>query len=171
MMFDNNPGSLVSYEPYLMYDDVLRQRTPEFCNYACQSDFARFYQLVARGGAPTDALRIAFLALPDAIRNALSGRIWVDSHYPATDDPQWGEHHAFDNMNVFCRVLNAYVRASYGDLSTEQRTAVHFHVYDLARRLPGAEVVNFDSPNWGAEHAQEHVLRLIDAMMRVQFGV
>jgi N-acetylglutamate synthase/N-acetylornithine aminotransferase len=71
-------------------------------------------------------------------------------------------------MQILGRALKQYVRESFDTLSVDQRNAVYDHVYDLAHREPGAENVNFDSPQWGEEHAREHILRFIDALMRQQ---
>jgi hypothetical protein len=136
-----------------------------FYGYASESPLAQLYQLIA-GNASLENVQSAFSQLPDCLKNALFGCVWVEAGSPNVGDPQWAEHHAFDDMQILGRALKRYVRESFEALSVDQRNAVYHHVYDLARREPGAENVNFDSPAWGEEHAGEHILRLIDAMMR-----
>jgi hypothetical protein len=143
-----------------------------FYSYAGESSLAQFYQLVGSQPTPSDVQRVpenmqsAFSQLPEAMRNAIFGCVWVEAGSPQTGDSQWGGTHAFDDMRIFCRALHRYVRDLYNSLNVGQRNAVFGHVYDLARREPGAESFNFDIHNWGELNARVHILRLIDAMMR-----
>lgn len=146
---------------------AIRETIRVFFNYECQSSFASFYQLAAKG-APLEAVRELFSELPSDIKNAIFGKVWKEAGCPNTDDPQWGEHHAFDHQGVFYGALRRYVRETFDALSEDQRNEVYRHVYDLARREPGAESINFDFPQWGELHARDHILRLIDALMRLQ---
>ena len=132
-----------------------------FFNYTCQSPFAQLYQLAAGGGSP-EAVRESFSGLPDNIKNAIYGTVWVEAGRPNTSDPQWGEHHTFDAMPIFYGALKRYVRESFGGLSSDQKNAVYGHVSHLARG-EGSDVVSV--PGWGRRHAFDNILRLIDAMM------
>jgi hypothetical protein len=166
-----NPQLMLSLEVFLDEQVIKNHITfletmRTFYNYVCESSLARVYQLVAGNASPEDVQR-AFTQLPETVRNALFGWIWMEAGSPNVGDPQWGENHAFDDMQILGRALKRYVRERFDNLSDE-RNAIYGHVYDLARREPGAENINFDSPQWGEEHAREHILRLIDAMMRLQ---
>jgi hypothetical protein len=134
-----------------------------FFGYACQSPFARFYQLVAEGG-PLEAVKQSFSELPDTLKNSIYGNIWLVADRPDYDDPQWGNHHAFDSMRVFKLALKWVVRDRFEALTAKQKNAVYDHVCHLARSERGAETVDFNVPEWGELHAQDNILRLIDAM-------
>jgi hypothetical protein len=168
-----NPQLVISLDKfldsplYLGNNIAFRETMHTFFTYSCESSLAQVFQLVA--GNPTlEAVSGAFSQLPDSIKHAIWGCVWEEADGHRSRDPHWGEHHAFDNMPIFCRALKRYVRNSFAALNKDQKNAVYGHVYNLARSEPGAENINFGSPRWGEEHALEHLLRLIDAMIRLQ---
>jgi Leucine-rich repeat (LRR) protein len=162
----DNPRLLVSYKDLSVGNNREFLNTfNEFFNYACQSPLARVYQLAA-GAASPEAVREAFLALPDGIKNAIYWTLWMEAGSPA-GDPQWGGTHTFEDMGIFKGALKRYVRERFEQLSDAQKNAVYGHVYHLARRERGAEGVDFSAPNWGEMHAFDNVLRLIDAMIEL----
>ena len=77
-----------------------------------------------------------------------------------SDDCQWGEHHAFDDMNVFCRAIRKAVSIKFDRLSVDDKNKVFGEIERLAK--PETEEVN-----WGKNHAFDNVLLLIDAMNNV----
>lgn len=132
----------------------------EFYHYRCKSAFAGFYRLAAATGSPED-VREAFDRLDSSLKNAIYGMVWVEAGCPNTGDPQWGEHHAFDDMQIFYGALKRHVKESFEALSQEEKNAVYYHVYHLAK----SEGLDVDSvPAWGEIHALDNILRLIDAM-------
>jgi hypothetical protein len=163
----NNP-ILLSYTglPYGDNIDFLNVMHA-FFNNGCESPFARVYRLAA-GGATPEAVREAFLQLPDAIKNTVFGKVWVEADCPPTDDPRWGETHAFEDISRFYGALKRYVKEGFEALSDGQKNTVYGHVYNLARNAQGSEAIDFSDPEWGRTHAFDNILRLIDAMARLQ---
>ncbi|MBS0650293.1 MAG: hypothetical protein JSR93_03930 [Verrucomicrobia bacterium] len=51
-------------------------------------------------------------------RNGIAGKVWARSGSPQTNDPQWGEHHAKDNVRVLLNSLSE----SLGDLTPRHET-------------------------------------------------
>jgi hypothetical protein len=139
-----------------------REMMQEFYHYECASPFAGLYQLAARGG-PSAAVQTSFSRLPIAIKNALYGKVWEEAGGPI-GDPQWGEHHTFDDMLRFQRALKKHVTESFERLSPDQKNGVYGHVYHLAQRQ--GVPVDPNVHNWGEVHAFDNILRLIDAMLQ-----
>lgn len=155
---------LISWNPLPLFQTgaAFQEEMRAFFNYPCRSPFARFYQLAA-GGSSTETLREAFSGLPIFIKNGIFGMVWEEAGRPEGDS-QWGEHHAFDDMQIFKRVLNKCVKETFTWLSTAEKNAVYGHVYHLARSENGADNLDFNVYNWGEIHAFDNILRLIDAM-------
>jgi Leucine-rich repeat (LRR) protein len=137
----------------------------EFFNYTCISPLAALYQLTA-GDRPLDAVQEAFSRLPPTIKESLYGKVWEEAGGPHTDDPNWGEHHTFEDMPRFQRALKKHVTESFARLSPNQKNGVYGHVYHLAQRQ-GVDV-DPNVHNWGEVHAFDNILRLIDAMGLLQ---
>jgi Leucine-rich repeat (LRR) protein len=135
----------------------------DFFNYTCISSLAVLYQLAA-GDRPLEDVQTAFSRLPPATKEALFGKVWEEAGSPRTDDPNWGEHHTFDDMPCFQRALKRYVSESFERLGPDQRNGVYGHVYHLAQsqRVP----IDPNVHNWREVHAFDNILRLIDAMER-----
>lgn len=169
LSISGNPRFMIAYDdlpPPPQNHIAFRETTREFFSYGCRSPFAQLYQLAARG-ASAETVRESFAALPNVIKNAIYGKIWLEAGCPDADDPKWGEHHAFDDMQVFYGALRRDVRDRFEALSPGQKNTVYDHVYHLARES-GTEAVDFDAYNWGELHAKDNILRLIDAMMLLQ---
>jgi Leucine-rich repeat (LRR) protein len=178
LMFGQNPELMISLEPFL--DGTLpqnrlaiRETIRTFFNYAPESPLAQLYQLSARspltaGTTTPVAVQRAFAQLPQLMRNAIFGCIWEEAGRPNTRDPQWGEHHVFDDMQIFCRALKRYVRATFENLEDSQRHNIYGQVYALALTEPPgtAGAPNFNVPNWSERRVRQHILLLIDLMSR-----
>ena len=136
----------------------------DFFNYECQSSFAGFYQFAA-GNSSAEAVRESFSGLSDSIKNALFQCVWRETGTSATFDRQWGESHAFDDMQIFYRALEKFVLRSFQGLTRDEKNVVYGHVCQLAQRETQTKAVDFSDPGWGKDHAFDNVLRLIDAMM------
>jgi hypothetical protein len=77
-----------------------------------------------------------------------------------SNDPIWGEHHVFDDMNIFYRAVRKAVRVKFEKMSLEEKNAVCGEVYRIAN--PETD------PQWGQHHAFDNELRLVDAMDKVE---
>jgi hypothetical protein len=111
VLFWGNPRLLVIWKDFQRYEHGLSQleSVRSFFNYACQSSLAKLYQRTA-GEDSLDAIRAAFHRLPDTVKNALYRGVWREAGEPITEDAQWGEHHTFDDRQIFNAALKEYVR-------------------------------------------------------------
>jgi Leucine-rich repeat (LRR) protein len=177
LMLQNNPQLMIHLVDTIIPDfDQINfvQTMRTFFSYAPESLLAGLYQLAAGTpltvGCPTPvAVQRAFAQLPETMRNAIFRCVWEEAGRPNTRDPRWGEYHAFDFMLIFCRALKRYVKTTLANLSNAQKNDIYWQVYRLALAEPGAEAVNFNDSNLlGEWQAREHILLLIDLMMRLQ---
>jgi hypothetical protein len=141
----------------------IRESMQQFFSYPCRSDIARFYQRVA-GSCSLESVQESFYRLSERVRNDIYERVWVEAGRPNTDDPQWGEHHTFDNMEIFKAALKRFVIEKYVGLNNGQRRAVHTDIADVG--LSSNEVMSDLGRRqlWGSNHAWGNIPRLIDAL-------
>jgi Leucine-rich repeat (LRR) protein len=165
LIFHGNHGLLHVYGNLDdFYTLTLLKEIDTFFDYACRSPWAQFYQF-AGDNFSREALQEAFLQLPDPLKNALYEKVWEVAGCPETSDPrQWGSTHAFDEMQIFYKALKKHMKDSFEALDDTRKNAVYFHVHKLASSDSVPAGTDFNSPNWGKEHALTHVPRLIDAM-------
>jgi hypothetical protein len=164
----DNPCLLLCLEDFPMWKNNIacRKIMDEFFNYTCRSPFAAFYKLAA-GGSSLEAMERSFSGLPGTIKNAVFRSVCAEAGCPDTNDLQWGEHHAFDDIPRFNGALKRVVRDSFDALSRDQKNALFCHVHGLACNERGAEVIDCNVPNREELHAFDNILRLIDAMDRL----
>ncbi len=80
---------------------------------------------------------------------------------PNTSDPQWGEYHVFEDMNIFISAAKKAVELKYQRLNDNQKQIVNENIYDLGGWRVRANYI--DDP-WVQLHATNHLPRLADAM-------
>jgi len=147
-----------------------------FSRYVGKSELAVFYQAFSEGR----------IAMPDVAkhvnnlkeRNLLYEMVYMEARAAAEQegrtfethgDHQWGEHHVADDKVLFCRALKRAVQEKFARLSPENRCAVHGEIYRIAREDEGLgpDTPAWDDLNWGENHREDNVLRLIDAMQEL----
>jgi Leucine-rich repeat (LRR) protein len=114
LRLSGNPQLLYFHQDLPNQNNIGCLRTIDaFFSYACTSPLAQVYQLVA-GNASPQAVSGPFSQVPVNIRNAIFRTVWEEAGRQ-NGDPQWGEHHAWDNMQVFGSALKRYVSESFGN--------------------------------------------------------
>jgi hypothetical protein len=127
-----------------------------FFGYACESPLAQFYQSVARNPG-RQVVQRALSQLPFYLQLEILKSAWVEEGRP--------DHHPLDDMAGFCRALKKYATQRFCTLNEEQRTQFHGHLYALALHEPGPEPLVL-----ATLRAEDNILRLIDALVRLQQG-
>ncbi|MBS0603670.1 MAG: leucine-rich repeat domain-containing protein [Verrucomicrobia bacterium] len=138
----------------------LINRNTEFSNYKCESTLSHFVQFIAQGNSEFERVQEKFAELPAEDKNLIYEMVYEESE-SESEDPQWGERHAFDDRAVFYHALRSALSTKFDRLSLEEKTRVYEHVDELAGRP------ETDDPKWGEHHAFDNVLRLVDAMNRI----
>jgi len=144
-----------------------------FSRYVCRSQLAMFYQAVSAGKLPIADIVEHMKHLKD--RNLIYERVYLEDEavsrvgeveFIGREDPQWGEHHVCDDMHLFYRALKGAILTKFNRLSAEQRDAVYGRIYAIAREDAGlaADAPAWEDPNWGENHRDDNILRVIDAM-------
>ncbi len=134
----------------------------EFTNYECNSNFSTLVKLNALKAENIEAIKTSFSLLKREDQCLIFEMIYLESGI-ASEDANWGEHHAFDDMHLFRKALRRAISDKFDRLSQEDKNRVYGEIYLLAGK-PGT-----DDTQWGENHAFEHVLRLIDAMEKAGF--
>jgi Leucine-rich repeat (LRR) protein len=177
---NNIPNSLAGLPPQLwlplnnnpllfIYDKIIH--TPnnilelvaqccEFKEYKCLSSFSNLCQLMVQKSDNHQMIKEAFGNLKKNDQNLIFEMVYKVSGV-CSDDPIWGEHHVFDDMNIFYYAVKKAIAAKFDRLSLKKQDAVYGEIYQLAQ--PKTE-----DPIWGERHAFDNVLRLIDAMDRIE---
>jgi hypothetical protein len=190
LYLDGNPDLMVCYEDLPEYVDrrFMRERvnhsflffsmSSQFFSCVSESPFTRCYQLAA-DGAPSEVVKSSFSKVPDPIKKEVFEWVWRESGHPNPPDVLWGEQHAFDSMQIFCRALKKYVKESFQGMSLEKQSAVYRNFFSLCgspegyfRDGPHGLVWEQNDPvKWGRANVHRSFLGLIDAMMRVAGGL
>lgn len=136
-----------------------------FTHLAQSQSVAELVNLIVQfdGRGSPDEMRRALYDFPPPIRNDIFWRVWRGAGSPE-GDPNWGENHVFDDMQIFGRAF----QESVDSLSLGQKFAVYAFIYNLARSRTGLRLANFQP--WGCSQAQDNILRLIDAMEMMRQG-
>jgi Leucine-rich repeat (LRR) protein len=176
---NNIPNSLASFPPQLwlplnynpllfIYDKIIHTpnnilelvaQCSEFKEYKCLSSFSNLCQLMVQKSDNHQMIKEAFGNLKKNDQNLIFEMVYKVSGV-CSDDPIWGEHHVFDDMNIFYYAVKKAIATKFDRLSLKEKNAVYGEIYQLAQ--PKTE-----DPNWGEHHFFDNVLRLIDAMDRI----
>jgi Leucine-rich repeat (LRR) protein len=132
----------------------------EFKEYKCLSSFSNLCQLIVLKNDNHEVIKGAFGNLKKNDQNLIFEMVYKVSGV-CSDDPIWGEHHVFDDMNIFYYAVKKAIAAKFDRLSLKEQNAVYGEIYQLAQP-------NTEDPKWGKRHAFNNVLRLIDAMDRIK---
>jgi Leucine-rich repeat (LRR) protein len=133
----------------------------EFKQYKCLSSFSNLCQLVVLKNDNHEIIKEAFGNLKKNDKNLIFEMTYKESGVNSSNDPiSWGEHHVFDNMNIFYHAIKKAIAEKFDRLSLEEKNAVYGEINQLAQ--PETK-----DPKWGKSHVFDNVLRLIDAMDRV----
>jgi Leucine-rich repeat (LRR) protein len=134
----------------------------EFKEYKCLSSFSNLCQLIVLKNDNHEVIKEAFGNLKKNDQNLIFEMVYKVSGVHSNEDPIfWGEHHVFDDMNIFCHAVKKAIAAKFDRLSLKEQNAVFGEIYQLAQ--PKTK-----NPKWGEQHAFDNVLRLIDAMDRIE---
>jgi Leucine-rich repeat (LRR) protein len=152
-IYDNNPLSNILQ---------LVAQCSEFKEYKCLSSFSNLCQLMVQKSDDHQMIKEAFGNLKKNDQNLIFEMVYKVSGVHSNEDPIfWGECHVFDDMNIFCHAVKKAIAAKFDRLSLKEQNAVYEEIDQLAR--PETE-----GPEWGEQHAFDNVLRLIDAMDRIE---
>jgi Leucine-rich repeat (LRR) protein len=177
---NNIPNSLAGLPPQLwlrlndnpllfIYKNFIPSNIPkliaqcsEFKEYKCQSPFSNLCQLTVLKNNNHEVIKEAFGNLKKNDQNLIFEMVYKVSGVHSNEDPIfWGEHHVFDDMNIFYHAVKKAIAAKFDRLSLKEQNAVYGEIYQLAQ--PKTK-----DPKWGKQHAFNNVLRLIDAMDRIK---
>jgi Leucine-rich repeat (LRR) protein len=136
-------------------------RYSEFKEYKCLSSFSNLCQLIVLKNDNHEAIKEAFGNLKKNDQNLIFEMVYKVSGVHSKEDPIWGEHHVFDDMNIFYHAVKKAIAAKFDRLSLKEKNAVYGEIYQLAQ--PKTE-----DPKWGLHHAFDNILRLVDAMDRIE---
>ncbi len=145
--------------------ECILQKMNVFREYICLSEFSKLCKLIMTND--DGATKEAFKRLKIQDKNLIFECLYnvYQKQYRTNDfleeskkDPQWGEHHIFEDMEKFCKAVSLAVDTKFTRLSKNQKDAVYGKIYELAGRpkVPDSQ--------WGERHAFDEVLRLVDAM-------
>lgn len=99
-----------------------------------------------------------FLSLPSADQNLIFEMVWICAGNQNTDDPQWGEHHVFEDMDRFYLSVRKAISTKLERLPQEKKNEVYGKVWELA----GKPITK--DWQWGEHLALDNLTRLADAM-------
>ena len=148
----------VLMDPNPVFNNALKA-FKEFNAYVCRSSFANFYKFVAQGNSFNDVMSY-FSHLPQYVRDVIDARMREEQDNFLSDE------------ELFPIALKKAVRCIFAMSSDEIKDIIYSHVLQLAQesdafkreQIPGLPPEDFTNPNWGRDHAQDNILRLIDAM-------
>jgi Leucine-rich repeat (LRR) protein len=133
----------------------------KFKEYKCLSSFSNLCQLMAQKSDNHQMIKEAFGNLKKNDQNLIFEMVSKVSGIHSNEDPIfWGEHHVFDNMNIFYHAVKKAIVVKFNRLSLKEKNTVYKEIYQLAQ--PETE-----DQKWGKHHAFDDDLRLIDAMVRI----
>ena len=104
--------------------EFFNEAIESFRNYPCQSPFAAFYQQLCLTGCVDPELFYA--SVPERERKLIYGVVYRLAQeeqgevFPGCEDPQWGQHHAFEDRRRFCFAVRSVVEQFYKELSSEE---------------------------------------------------
>ncbi|MBS0604623.1 MAG: leucine-rich repeat domain-containing protein [Verrucomicrobia bacterium] len=139
---------------------LLSNKFHEISEHKCESNLSRFIQFIAMGNCGLEQIQEKFAELDPRDKNLIYGMVYQTAG-SKSQDPQWGELHAFDDRSVFNRAVRKAISAKFDRLSQEEKNRVYGNICELAGHPATSDL------QWGEEHAFENVLRLVDAMNRV----
>jgi Leucine-rich repeat (LRR) protein len=161
--FNDNP-LLFIYDKSPVSSNILElvAQCSEFKEYKCLSSFSNLCQFIVCNNDDHKMIKEAFGNLKKSDQNLIFEMAYKISGVHSNEDPIfWGEHHVFDDMNIFYRSVKIAIAAKFDRLSLEEKKVVYEEIYQLAQPT-------IEDPKWGEQHAFDNVLRLIDAMDRIQ---
>ncbi len=120
----------------------------EFNTYVCRSLFAKCYQRAAQG-YPFNYLMKYFSSLSPYLQNVILFKFKEARNNSSSPD--------------FRIALKKAVRWIFETSTDEFKNVIYARVHQLAQES-GAVKKWQNNPNWGRDHAQDNILRLIDAM-------
>jgi Leucine-rich repeat (LRR) protein len=160
--FDDNP-LLFIYDKNSIPSKIpkLVAQCSEFKEYKCLSSFSNLCQLIVLKNDNHEVIKGAFGNLKKSDQNLIFEMVCKKSGVHSNDHPiSWGEHHVFDDMNIFYHAVKKAIAAKFNRLSLKEQNAVYEEIDQLAQP-------KIEDPKWGEQHAFDNVLRFIDAMDRI----
>lgn len=131
-------------------------------SYVAKSNFGELFKQIKYHETvdSTDDIKSVFAKLNRQDRCLIYEMVYRCAGFPNTSDPEWGEHHVFDDMNIFISAAIEAVELKYQRLNNNQKQLVHENIYDIARR----PLTNYTGAEWGRRCALTSLPRLADAM-------
>ena len=126
-------------------------------SYPSKSPLAKLYQSIVQQKTDSE-VKTKFSELASNDKNLAFKMVWIGSGRPQTTDSQWGEHHTFDDMNIFYLSVKETILIKLEDLSQEKKNQVYGRIYELDENR-----YSWDW-KWGEHHALDNLPRLADAM-------
>lgn len=133
------------------------QQFQDQLKYPSQSQLARYYQTLMKQESSEQEIQNLFKKLKVADQHLIYEMVWLLSGKPKGDD-QWGEHHVFDNMQIFYRAVQKAILTKLERLSPEKKNAVY---RQLARHS------QTKNPRSEEHHALKNIPLLADALDRI----
>jgi Leucine-rich repeat (LRR) protein len=159
---DDNP-LLFIYDKSLASCNILKlaAQCSEFKEYKCLSSFSNLCQLIVLKSDDHEVIKEAFGNLKKNDQNLIFEMVYKASSVHSNKDPIfWGEHHVFDDMNIFYHAIKKAIAAKFDRLSLKETNAVYEEIDQLAQ-------LKTEDPKWGEQHVFDNILRFIDAMDRI----
>ncbi len=148
-----NFGDTLYFFDTLRFHDVINKLMA--CSYhACRTPFASLCQVIHRGEEEV-VLRNAFQRLSDEMQQRIRGA-WAAIPSSSSSSSEVGAD-LFADRTDFVRAVMIAIKDKWQSLSVDQRTQIYAQAAVLAEQ-PDADA------DWGKAHAEENIIRLIDAM-------
>ena len=127
-------------------------------DHPCQSPLAALCQGILRG-EDDEALQKHFGNLPLQIREQIRSK-WVAIPSSSSSSSSQVEGDLFGNRALLVQAMTSVLREKFFSLSEQERELVYRRVAELAGQPP-------DDTSWGRDHAEENMIRFVDAMSEV----
>jgi hypothetical protein len=151
------PEEILSSSHYALFSNTTIKQFKRELNFSSSFPLAKLYQAIMRR-TNLEEIRNGFDCLFLEDKYLVFGMVFHVSGSPQTEDLQWGEHHLFDDMDIFYRSVREMIIKKYEDLNPEVKKRVESAIYQLAGRPPTTD------RQWGKSHALENLPRLADTM-------
>ena len=138
---DPNPISILRYLAWL--------------DHPCQSPLAALCQGILLG-VDDEILQERFGNLPLQIREQIRSK-WAAIPSSSSSSSSQVESDLFGNRALLAQAMTSALREKFFSLSEQERELVYRRVAELAGHSP-------DDMSWGREHAEENMIRFVDAM-------
>ena len=138
------------------------QRFKSQMSYHCQSPLASLYQRILINNSTPKEIQAVFESLEQTDKKLIFEMVNEIASSVTTDDLQSSEYQVFNQMPRFGLAVQKTILIKLERLSKTQKDQVYGKVCHLAAKPLT------DDPQWGENHAKEHLPRLADALSLIQ---